>query len=513
VLSRQNPEENTFARVQGLVRRVVGLVAASTVALGGSAGGGVGAAPGVIPTSLTAWTADVNGIVAPIGNAPAGGDLHAIKLQMPVIAIAGRPGTTGYWMASLDGGVFAFGGAPFLGSLGARPLNQPVVNIAPTPTGRGYWLVASDGGVFSFGDARFFGSLGSTPLNRPIVAMSSTATGHGYWLLASDGGVFAFGDARFFGSLGGERIAAPIATFAVSPRGRGYWLVDRTGRVRAFGDATPWGDANVGAALAVGIAPTKDANGYWIASSDGDVRAFGDAGPGASQAHLAGSTVGIATPWASSSGLALPLLEFLRTLARARSRQQIRTWVGPDEVALTFDDGPSQYTLGVLAALERLGVQATFFAVGTEVVSHPELVRAEADAGMAVGDHTWDHADLTHLSPAEITAELQRGSDAIAAATRRSPLCFRPPYGDTSPTIVSQAARLGLTQILWNVDPSDYLRPGTSTIVSRVLATANGRGLVVAIHDGGGDRSQTVAALPAIVFGLRARGYTFVRLC
>ena len=92
-------------------------------------------------------------------------------------------------------------------------------------------------------------------------------------------------------------------------------------------------------------------------------------------------------------------------------------------------------------------------------------------------------------------------------------MCFRPPYGSTDPTIAQIGAHLGLTQILWNVDPSDYLRPGAQTIVDRVLAPATGRGLVIGIHDGGGDRSQTVAALPGIIFGLRSRGYTFVRLC
>ena len=79
--------------------------------------------------------------------------------------------------------------------------------------------------------------------------------------------------------------------------------------------------------------------------------------------------------------------------------------------------------------------------------------------------------------------------------------------------MTGEAARIGLAQVLWNVDPSDYKRPGAGTIAARVLAAANGSGLIVGIHDGGGDRSQTIAALPAIIDGLRARGYSFVRLC
>ena len=90
---------------------------------------------------------------------------------------------------------------------------------------------------------------------------------------------------------------------------------------------------------------------------------------------------------------------------------------------------------------------------------------------------------------------------------------FPSPYGSTNSTVAAEGTRLGLAQILWNVDPSDYLRPGASVIASRVLAAASGRGLVIGIHDGGGDRSQSVAALPTIIQGLRARGYTFVRLC
>jgi peptidoglycan/xylan/chitin deacetylase (PgdA/CDA1 family) len=182
-------------------------------------------------------------------------------------------------------------------------------------------------------------------------------------------------------------------------------------------------------------------------------------------------------------------------------------------VALTFDDGPSPYTLGMLAALTQRGAPATFFVVGYEAAATPDLIRAEVNAGMSVEDHTRDHADLTRLSLAGIDSELQSTADVIQAASGKRPRCFRPPYGATNSTVIGEAARLGLTQVLWNVDPSDYTRPGTASIVARVLAAANGSGLVVGMHDGGGDRSQTIAALPAIIDGLRSRGYSFVRLC
>jgi peptidoglycan/xylan/chitin deacetylase (PgdA/CDA1 family) len=454
-----------------------------------------------------AWLAGTDGGVFTLGTAAFRGSLGATNQPQPVIALAARSSGRGYWITALDGNVWAFGDAPYRGSLGGVRLNQPIVDIAATPTGGGYWLVAADGGVFTFGDARFFGSLGSTRLNQPVSGMIATPSGAGYWLVAADGGVFAFGNARFFGSLGGARPAQPIATIAATPDGRGYWLLSRDGRVSRFGDATLFGDAAGAGALAVSLVPTKSGRGYWIASTDGRVRAFGDAAEMAlPHISLRAPIAGMATPWASSSGVALPLLGLASMSAQ-------RTWVGAREAALTFDDGPSAYTLPMLGVLTRRGVPATFFTVGSYAAAHRALLAAEAAAGMSVEVHDWDHVDLTRLSAPAIADELSRAAGAVQGATGRRPTCFRPPYGATNKTVVAEGTRLGLAQILWNVDPSDYRRPGAGTIAARVLATATGRGLVIGMHDGGGDRSQTVAALPTIIDGLRARGYTLVRLC
>jgi peptidoglycan/xylan/chitin deacetylase (PgdA/CDA1 family) len=495
------------------IRRVTpALLTASLVfaAIGLSA---PGPAPGQTTASPAGRLADVKGQVTLLGDAAGGGDLRAVALRMPVIAVVDRQSGPGYWMAALDGGVFSFGGAPFYGSLGGTRLNQPIVDMAVTPSGRGYWLVAADGGVFTFGDARFLGSLGSVRLNQPIAGMAVTLSGRGYWLVAADGGVFSFGDARFFGSGAATTSNVHVATIAATRTSRGYWLLDRAGRVRAFGDARAYGGIAGGDALAVGMVPSPSGSGYWIATADGSVQAFGDATTFGSLAHSRTATVGLATRWGSSSGIALPLIEFLAQISVAAPPVLRRTWVDAHQVALTFDDGPGSYTPQVLAVLAYYGVPATFFAVGYEVGERPDLVRAEIAAGMAVGDHAWDHADLTRLPLAEVDDELQRGADAIVAATGYRPTCFRPPYGATNSTVAAAGARLGMSQILWNVDPSDYLRPGAPVIAARVLGAANGRGLVVGIHDGGGDRSQTIAALPAIISGLRERGYTFVRLC
>ena len=458
------------------------------------------------------WLAGTDGGVFTLGRAPFRGSLGGQNLNQPVIAVAGTRSGNGYWLAALDGGVFSFGDAHFHGSLGAIHLNQPIVDMVATPSGGGYWLVAADGGVFSFGDAHFHGSLGAIHLNQPIVGMVPTASGGGYWLVAADGGVFGFGDAHFHGSLGGAPVTPAISALAATPNGDGYWLLRRDGVVYHFGNAGAFPATPRTASLAVGLVRTESGNGYWIAFTDGTVRAFGDARPmPLPPIRLAAPVVGLATPWASSSGFALPLLEFLR--AGEDDTARVKTWVAPHEVALTFDDGPGASTPAVLDTLVSYGVPATFFAVGYEAVAHPDLLVAERNAGMSVEDHSWDHADLTRLGGPAVADELSRGAHAVRDATGLAPRCFRPPYGSTNPAIVAEGAKLGLAQILWNVDPSDYLRPGANVIASRVLAEANGRGLVVGIHDGGGDRSQTVAALPAIIFGLRARGYTFVRLC
>ena len=158
-------------------------------------------------------------------------------------------------------------------------------------------------------------------------------------------------------------------------------------------------------------------------------------------------------------------------------------------------------------------VPATFFTLGYEGVARPDLLRAESRAGHSVENHTWNHPDLTRLSSAAIADQLQRTADVIVQATGVHPSCFRPPGGATNSTVVAVAGHLGLAQMLWNVDPTDWKRPGTAAIVDNVLSHATGAHLVILMHDGGGDRSQTVAVLPAIIAGLRSRGYAFVRPC
>jgi peptidoglycan/xylan/chitin deacetylase (PgdA/CDA1 family) len=185
-------------------------------------------------------------------------------------------------------------------------------------------------------------------------------------------------------------------------------------------------------------------------------------------------------------------------------------------VYLSFDDGPNpQWTRQVLALLFHHHAHATFFVIGENVVQYPELVRAEAAFGDAVGNHTWDHQSLDGIGRQRFFDEILRTKSAIQAAlgSHGHPApCMRPPYGATDAFTYAYAAELGLSVVLWTVDPQDWSRPGASVIVSRVLTNVY-PGAIVLMHDGGGDRSQTVAALGSILDSLSSQGYRFLSPC
>lgn len=175
-------------------------------------------------------------------------------------------------------------------------------------------------------------------------------------------------------------------------------------------------------------------------------------------------------------------------------------------VGLTFDDGPNgQYTADILAALNRLNVNATFFVIGQQVQANPALVAKVAAAGNEIANHSWDHADLTKLSDAAIREQLTKTNDAVQSATGKRPTLFRPPYGASNDVVRGAASASGLRVVLWSIDTEDWKRPGTPAIVSSAVSGAR-EGSIILMHDGGGNRSQTVAAVEQIVNGLRARG-------
>jgi peptidoglycan-N-acetylglucosamine deacetylase len=184
-------------------------------------------------------------------------------------------------------------------------------------------------------------------------------------------------------------------------------------------------------------------------------------------------------------------------------------------VALTFDDGPSpQYTPRILATLLRLHVRATFFCIGYLADQYPALVRKELRAGMTVGNHSYNHPEVPpfdQLPPQLVNDEILLGAQSLRRAGA-DPMLFRPPGGTFSPAVVRAAERLGERIVLWSVDPRDWQPGTTAREITRNVLAAIRPGSIVELHDGGGDRSATLTALPAIVKGIRHRGLRLVAL-
>jgi peptidoglycan-N-acetylglucosamine deacetylase len=182
---------------------------------------------------------------------------------------------------------------------------------------------------------------------------------------------------------------------------------------------------------------------------------------------------------------------------------------GRKGIALTIDDGPSpEYTPQVLRLLAKYKVTATFSMIGLEVTAYPGLVREVAAAGHAIANHTWSHPDLARLAPVTVAGQIDRATDAIHRATGRKPSLFRAPYGAWSPAVLGTCARAGLTPLDWSVDPRDWSRPGVASIVANIMRDTR-TGSIILEHDGGGNRSQTVAALKLVLPRLLDAGYHF----
>ncbi|MDP9795682.1 peptidoglycan/xylan/chitin deacetylase (PgdA/CDA1 family) [Catenuloplanes nepalensis] len=177
--------------------------------------------------------------------------------------------------------------------------------------------------------------------------------------------------------------------------------------------------------------------------------------------------------------------------------------------ALTFDDGPhATYTPQILDVLAAEGVTATFCLVGTQAQRHPALVRRIVADGHRLCNHSMRHDNMSTWTAAQIEADLLATNAAIHAAAPGAEIpYFRAPYGAWGQS-ATVAASLGMARLGWTVDPRDWSRPGTDAIVAAVLAQLRPGGIVL-MHDGGGDRSQTVAALATLIPRLRADGWTF----
>jgi peptidoglycan/xylan/chitin deacetylase (PgdA/CDA1 family) len=178
-------------------------------------------------------------------------------------------------------------------------------------------------------------------------------------------------------------------------------------------------------------------------------------------------------------------------------------------VALTFDDGPSRYTPQILDVLKKNHVKATFCMLGNNVGPYAAAARRVVREGHRLCNHSRNHANFTKLSTAAARSQIVWTQNKISSVTKRTPKVFRFPYGASNARVRTVVRGQNLRILGWTVDTRDWSRPGTSTITSRAVKGAR-PGAVILMHDGGGNRSQTVASLNATIRQLKAKGYTFV---
>nr|MBF6620316.1 polysaccharide deacetylase family protein [Patulibacter sp.] len=178
-------------------------------------------------------------------------------------------------------------------------------------------------------------------------------------------------------------------------------------------------------------------------------------------------------------------------------------------IALTFDDGPSaRFTPPVLDLLRKHDVPATFFVIGSQVKAHRKLTRRIVRDGHALANHTWSHANVS-AGGAAANTQLMDTQYAITLAVGRAGCLMRPPQGAVGPGLERWLREHQKVGVLWDVDSNDYQRPSAAAMTRRIVS-ATRPGSIILLHDGGGDRANTVGALPGIITRLKAKGYEFV---
>jgi peptidoglycan-N-acetylglucosamine deacetylase len=188
---------------------------------------------------------------------------------------------------------------------------------------------------------------------------------------------------------------------------------------------------------------------------------------------------------------------------------------GTRKLALTYDDGPNDPdTLRLLEVLAKHKVKATFFVLGRFVEQMPEIVRALADSGHAIGNHSWDHPRLIFASDSELRSQVERTQEAVLDACGVTPTLFRPPYGGRRPGTLQAVRKLGLEPVMWNVTCFDWKPTSTDKVFAHAQRQIRG-GDVILMHDGdqarmGADRSHTVNATDRLIAHYKAEGFEFV---
>ena len=178
------------------------------------------------------------------------------------------------------------------------------------------------------------------------------------------------------------------------------------------------------------------------------------------------------------------------------------------QIALTFDDGPSDYTLKVVEILDKYNVKATFFMVGNNMCgpNGQERTKAVFAAGHEIGLHSWKHSKLTSFSYSDIVKDLTWNQNWMEKDTGTKATLFRPPYGSNNNNVISAARKLGLAIIKWSLDSRDWESRNVNTIVNLVTSTVQ-PGDIILMHD---RISVTWEAVDRIIPALQEKGYTFV---
>ncbi len=191
--------------------------------------------------------------------------------------------------------------------------------------------------------------------------------------------------------------------------------------------------------------------------------------------------------------------------------EQAKLSAGKKVIALTFDDGPwPTYTAQVLDILKKNDVKATFFVVGQMLKIYPDLGKRIVREGHTIGNHTWNHR-YHYFNRQAAAFEIDSTSKLIYQVTGAKTTLFRPPGGILHNGLVAYAKSKKYTNVMWSADSIDYKRPSTSTLVNTVMKQSKPGGIVL-MHDGGGNRASTVAALPKMISQYKKQGYSFVTI-
>ncbi|MFF1832797.1 bifunctional polysaccharide deacetylase/glycosyltransferase family 2 protein [Streptomyces sp. NPDC058231] len=289
-----------------------------------------------------------------------------------------------------------------------------------------------------------------------------------------------------------DRGSHPATTSSPTPPKRRHATPGRLGRVRRR--AVPGPRVVIALLLLLGLVSVMLLDGYLRAEVGNDQRVRSDASASkVPQSVLDGG----------------PFLSFEGGTARTGS-------VPDKTIVLTFDDGPDpEWTQKVLDILDDNDVPGTFFLVGSMVSRYPDLVRRMVDDGDEVGVHTFTHVDLSYRSAARVTREIAQTQLALAGAAGITTTLFRAPYSSTNDAIdnyswpvYKKLGAMGYTSVFIDKDSEDWQQPGVSEIIEGATPKS-GKGASVLFHDAGGNRAQTLEALPRYIKKMKARGYTF----